>query len=146
MLCLCFVVWYFQRVAYNFHKNKLACDINVWQSLCANTLLYPLPSHICRCTYKLFIICCLSQLRESEASHRSLTVYVSFPRLFSSFSPLDSTLDRNVDRTADLVTNRHLRYRTLALALQTTAGQCAELFLFRSKHYCSGMHAVFWNY
>jgi hypothetical protein len=146
MLFLYFVIWFFRRVAYSFHKKKLSCDINVLQSLFANTLLYPLLSPICRCKHKLPTFCCLSQLRASDASRRSATVYISFPKLFSSFSPLDNTVDRMVDRTENLVTNRHLRYRTLALTLQTTAGQCAELSLLRSKQFCSGVHAVFSNY
>ena len=33
MLLLYFVIWSFQRVAYNFHKKKLTCDIKVLQSL-----------------------------------------------------------------------------------------------------------------
>jgi hypothetical protein len=146
MLLLCFVIWSFQRVAHNFHKKKLVCGINVLPSICANTLLYPLLSPICRYTHILLTFCCLSQLRAFDASRRSMRVYVSFPKLFSSFSPLDNTMDRKVDKTEDQVTNRHLRYRTLALTLQTTAGQCAEFFLLRSKQYSSALHAGFSNY
>lgn len=145
MIFLYFVICSFQRAAYSFHK-KLTCSIKVSQSLCANPMLHPLLLPIFWCTHKLLTFCCLSQLRKSDASHRSVTLYVSFPKLFSSFSPLDNTLDRKVGRTEDLVTKRHLQYRTLSLTLQTTAGQFAELFLLKSKQYCSGLHADFSNY
>jgi len=146
MLFLYFVSWSFQRVAHNFHKKKLACDMKVLQSLRANILLYPLLSPIFTCTNKLLTFCCLSQLRASDANHRAVTVCVSSAKLCSSFSPLDNNLDRKVDRTEDMATNRHLRYRILSLTLLTTAGQCAELFLLKSKQYCSGLNAVFSNY